>query len=100
MRVSARTTDGIEKSWTVMQDFFNKMLEVGELEQVRQKQHIIWMWNHIKEHIMTRFKRNPDIKRKFKSYENLVGEGLMTPGLAADMLMKIFERSSDKPEPP
>lgn len=95
MRVSAQTGDGIPKTWDIMQDFFEKMSGVGQLELLRQKQHIIWMWNHIKEHIMMRFKKNPDVKKKIKSYESLVGEGLMTPGLAADMLLKIFERSSE-----
>ncbi|KXJ17418.1 methylmalonic aciduria type A homolog, mitochondrial [Exaiptasia diaphana] len=95
LRVSAQTGDGIPKTWDVMQDFFEKMSAVDELELLRRKQHIIWMWNHIKEHIMMRFKMNPDVKKKIKSYESLVGEGLMTPGLAADMLLKIFERSSE-----
>lgn len=96
LRVSAQTKEGIPKSWDVIQEYFEKMTKVGEIESVRQKQHIIWMWSHIKEQIIMRFKMNSHVKKKIKSYENLVAEGLMTPGLAADMLLKIFERSSDE----
>ncbi|EDO49609.1 predicted protein [Nematostella vectensis] len=95
LRVSSTTGDGIDKSWKSMQDFFTKMEETGELVNERRKQHKIWMWNHIKEQIMARFKANKNVKKKIKSYENLVAQGLMAPGLAADMLLKIFERTTE-----
>ncbi|XP_031559531.1 methylmalonic aciduria type A protein, mitochondrial-like [Actinia tenebrosa] len=96
IRVSAKTGEGIDKSWEVMQAFFNTMTETGELEKERRKQQVVWMWSHIKEQIIKRFKMNSDVKRKIKTYENLVAEGLMTPGLAADMMLKIFERSKEE----
>lgn len=92
--MSARTGDGIEKAWEKMQQFYNIMLDNGELEQRRCKQHVIWMWNHIKEQIMGRFKSNPDVQEQLHYYEKLVADGVVTPGMAADVLLKIFTHSS------
>ena len=94
MRVSSRTGEGIEKAWENMQQFYNIMLENEELEHRRCRQHVIWMWNHIKEKIMGRFKSNPDVQKEIDRYEKLVAEGDVTPGMAADVLLKIFSRSS------
>lgn len=94
MRISARTGSGIEKAWENMQQFYNVMLENGELEQRRCKQHVVWMWNHIKEQIMGRFKSNPEVQEELHFYEKLVADGVVTPGMAADVLLKIFTHSS------
>ena len=88
--MSSQTRVGIEKAWGKMQLFYKIMLENGELEQRRCKQHVIWMWNHIKEQIMGRFKSNPNVQKEIKNYERLVADGLITPGQAADILLKIF----------
>ena len=80
-----------------MEQFFKIMLENGELEQRRCKQHVIWMWNHIKEQIMGRFKSNPDVQKEITYYEKLVADGDVTPGMAADVLLKTFSQSSTAP---
>ena len=92
--MSAHTGDGIEKAWETMQNFHNIMLEKGDLEQRRREQHVIWMWNHIKDQIMGRFKSNPDVQGELYYYEKLVADGVVTPGMAADVLLKIFTHSS------
>ena len=93
-RISAHTGDGIKKAWEDMQQFYNIMLQNGELEKRRCSQHVIWMWNHIKEQIMGRFKSNPDVQEELHYYEKLVADGIVTPGMAADVLLKIFTHSS------
>ena len=94
LRISSQTGEGIEKAWENMEQFHNIMLENGELEQRRCKQHVIWMWNHIKEQIMGRFKSNPEVRQEIGHFENLVADGDVTPGMAADKLLKIFSHSS------
>ena len=94
LRVSSRTGDGIEKAWETMQQYYNIMVENGELEQRRCKQHVVWMWSHIREQIMGRFKSNPEVQREICNYEKLVADGEVTPGMAADELLKIFSHSS------
>ena len=80
--MSAHTGEGIEKAWETMQNFHNIMLENGDLEQRRREQHVIWMWNHIKDQIMGRFKSNPDVQGELHYYEKLVADGVVTPGMA------------------
>lgn len=92
--MSARTMEGIPEAWEKMQEFYNKMLEAGELTKERSQQHKIWMWSHIKEQIMARFKSNKKVQQKISKYELLVFEGIMTPGRAADLLLKVFTESS------
>lgn len=77
-----------------MKQFQKVILETGELEEKRRKQHVIWMWNHIKEQIMRQFKANADVQKKIQRYEELVADGLVTPGMAADLLLKVFSRSA------
>ena len=83
-----------------MEQFYNIMLGNGELEQRRCKQHVIWMWNHVKEQIMGRFTSNPDVQREIIHYEKLVADGDVTPGMAADALLKTFSHSSSIPIAP
>ena len=77
-----------------MQEFYKTMLDAGELLKERSQQHKIWMWNHIKEQIMARFKNNKQVQQKISKYEFLVCEGAMTSGRAADLLLKVFMESS------
>lgn len=77
-----------------MQDFHKIISETHELEEKRQKQHVVWMWNHIQDQIMRQFKANGEVQKKLKHYEQLVAKGLVTPGLAADSLLKVFLQAS------
>ena len=43
---------------------------------------------------MGRFKSNPEVQREICNYEKLVADGEVTPGMAADELLKIFSHSS------
>lgn len=95
LRISSRTGDGIEKAWETMQQYYTIMVANSELEQRRCKQHVVWMWNHIREQIMTRFKSNPEVQREIHNFEKLVADGEVTPGMAADELLKIFSHSSN-----
>ena len=92
--MSARTMDGIPEAWHKMVEFYNNMLDSGDLIKERSQQHKIWMWNHIKDQIMARFKSNEKVQQKISKYELLVYEGIMTPGRAADLLLKVFSESS------
>ena len=97
--MSSHTGDGIDMAWETMQRFYNIMLINRELEHRRCKQQVIWMWNHIKEQIMGRFKSNPGVQKEMKNYEKLVADGLITPGMAADILLQIFTNASSIQEP-
>jgi LAO/AO transport system kinase len=76
-----------------MEDFRETMMEAGEMEQRRKKQHKIWMWNQIKDNILDMFRSSAQVKRAIPELEKRVVNGVITPGLAADILLKEFKKS-------
>ena len=76
-----------------MSEFQKRMLESGEMDRKREKQHKVWMWNQIREHIMILFKEHPSVRPKIARMEHLVSKGAVTSGFAADVLLQEFSRS-------
>lgn len=96
MRVSSKTGFGIKELWDKMCKYREMVGKSGELRTKRSRQMRVWMWNHIRERIMEVFWQQPDVMEKLPKLENLVMKGLITPGLAADILLDCFKQ---KPAP-
>lgn len=90
LRMSSVTREGIPEVWEMMGEFNKVMTESNEILHKREKQLKIWMWNYIKDHIMDLFKEHKNIKNKIPEMEEQVVQGLITPGLAADLLLHDF----------
>ena len=54
--MSSLTQEGIPELWDRVQDYQSKVTQAGELELKRRQQQTVWMWNHIKDNILTLFK--------------------------------------------
>lgn len=93
MRISSLTKEGLPELWEKIKEFREKSTESGSLERKRQRQQTVWMWNHIRDNIMSLFKKHPPIARKIPKYEHLVAKGAVTPGYAADLLLQDFATS-------
>lgn len=94
LRMSSVTREGIPEVWEMMGEFNKVMTESNEILHKREKQLKIWMWNYIKDHIMDLFKEHKNIKNKIPEMEEQVVQGLITPGLAADLLLHDFIKDS------
>ncbi len=92
MRISSTTREGIPELWNKMQEFRNQMIESGDLEHVREKQHTVWMWNQIRDNMMQIFTNHASMSTRSKKLEKLVAKGAVTPGYAADILLKEFKQ--------
>ncbi|XP_064636890.1 methylmalonic aciduria type A protein, mitochondrial-like [Lineus longissimus] len=92
-RVSSKFGDRISDLWDIMEDFRETMLEEGELELRRKRQQKIWMWSQIKENILDMFRSSKQVKAVIPDLETRVMKGVITPGLAADILMREFKKS-------
>ncbi|XP_077984266.1 methylmalonic aciduria type A protein, mitochondrial-like [Glandiceps talaboti] len=90
LRVSSTKNEGIPEIWDNMCEFRRIIVGSGEMMKRRAKQHRIWMWNHIQDRIIVMFKSHPSVKPEIQPLEDKVAKGVMTPGLAADILMKQF----------
>ncbi|KAM8939471.1 methylmalonic aciduria type A protein, mitochondrial [Pelodytes ibericus] len=93
VRISVRSGEGIEELWKKMTDFQSTMLTCGELSARRRSQQKVWMWNLIQENVLMHFRNHPDVKDQIPLLETRVQEGVLSPGLAADMLLKAFSES-------
>ncbi|XP_071664127.1 methylmalonic aciduria type A protein, mitochondrial isoform X1 [Patagioenas fasciata] len=91
MRISAKTGEGISDMWDKMTEFRDLMLTSGELIAKRRKQQKVWMWNLIQENMLEHFRSHLAVKDKIPLLEEKVVRGVLSPGLAADLLLKAFK---------
>jgi len=88
--ISCLKNQGIAEAWEIMDSYRQSMLKSGLLEEQRQNQLKKWLWNYIKDNVMTSFINNPTVQSQLASYERKVADGEMPAGLAADMLLEHF----------
>ncbi|XP_041358675.1 methylmalonic aciduria type A homolog, mitochondrial-like [Gigantopelta aegis] len=93
-RVSSITKEGLPDVYTKMNSFKDTMVKSGEFATKRQKQLKVWMWNHLQQDVMNRFRSSPYVQQKLPELEELVMRGVITPGFAADLLLKAFDKQS------
>ncbi|KAM9086659.1 methylmalonic aciduria type A protein, mitochondrial isoform 1-T2 [Megaptera novaeangliae] len=91
IRISARSGEGITEMWDTMKEFQDVMLASGELTAKRQKQQRVWMWNLIQENVVEHFRTHPTVRKRIPLLEKSVLSGALSPGLAADLLLKAFK---------
>ncbi|XP_028658558.1 methylmalonic aciduria type A protein, mitochondrial [Erpetoichthys calabaricus] len=89
-RISSRTGEGIPELWAKMEEFHKARLVSGELLDQRCRQQKVWMWNLIQENLLTHFREHPTVCQLIPATEMKVTDGALSPGLAADLLMKAF----------
>lgn len=90
LRISSLTKEGIPDLWMTMESYKTSVLQAGEFWHKRKKQHKIWMWNYIKDHIMDLFKKHPAVGNIIEEVEEKVERGQVTPGQGADLLLEVF----------
>lgn len=87
---------GVPELWGTLQEFRECTLATGELMSRREKQLKLWLWNHIKDSVMNKFEGDPRVKTLLPQVEELVVKSRMTPGLAADYMLKLYAGEDTK----
>ncbi|KAI4893946.1 hypothetical protein NFI96_018676 [Prochilodus magdalenae] len=90
VRVSSHTCQGVPELWDVMLQFRDTMLASGELQARRQEQQKVWLWSLIQENALQHFREHPAVQAGLPEMEWRVTQGNISPGLAADLLLKAF----------
>lgn len=93
MRASSQTNEGIPEVWAAMQSYQDAMLASGELRGRRRAQQKVWMWSLIQESVLLHFQNHPGVKDALPQLEEKVTRGAISPGLAADLLLRTFSSS-------
>ncbi|XP_067259474.1 methylmalonic aciduria type A protein, mitochondrial [Chanodichthys erythropterus] len=90
VRISSQTGQGVPELWDTMLQFRDAMLSSGELRARRQTQQKVWLWNLIQENALRHFQQHPAVRAELPELERRVTCGDISPGLAADLLLKVF----------
>lgn len=88
--VSAIKNDGMDRVWAAVEEYRAALTPTGELEQTRAHQSLAWMWNEIREGLISAFKETPAVRLRLPSLEEEVESGRITPSLAAQELLKLM----------
>lgn len=88
--ISSQTGQGVPELWDTMLQFHDAMLSSGELRVRRQTQQKVWLWNLIQENALRHFQQHPAVRAELPELERRVTCGDISPGLAADLLLKVF----------
>ncbi|XP_044046650.1 methylmalonic aciduria type A protein, mitochondrial isoform X1 [Siniperca chuatsi] len=93
VRASSHTGEGIPEVWARMESYRDAMLASGELQGRRRAQQKVWMWSLIQENVLCYFQNHPSVREALPHLEERVTKGAISPGLAADLLLKAFSSS-------
>ncbi|CAG5928616.1 unnamed protein product [Menidia menidia] len=94
VRASSQTFEGIPEVWAKMESYRDTMLASGELQGRRRAQQRVWMWSLIQESVLRHFQTHLSVREALPRLEEKVTRGVISPGLAADLLLKAFTASS------
>lgn len=94
VRASSLTFEGIPEVWAKMEAYKDTMLTSGALQNRRRAQQKVWMWSLIQENVLWHFQNHPAVRETLPPLEQKVTRGDISPGLAADLLLKAFSESS------
>lgn len=90
VRVSSQTGRGVPELWDAMLRYRDAMLSSGELQTRRREQQKVWLWSLIQESALRHFQEHPEVQAALPEMERRVVQGDVSPGLAADLLLRAF----------
>ncbi|KAF4090713.1 hypothetical protein AMELA_G00055250 [Ameiurus melas] len=90
VRVSSQTGQGVPELWDIMLQYRDAVLSSGELQTRRREQQKVWLWSLIQENALRHFQEHPEVRAALPEMERRVAQGDVSPGLAADLLLKAF----------
>uniref|UniRef100_A0AC35TX14 Methylmalonic aciduria type A protein, mitochondrial n=1 Tax=Rhabditophanes sp. KR3021 TaxID=114890 RepID=A0AC35TX14_9BILA len=90
LRASIHKPDTITKVREEMYHYHSIALKTGHMKAKRDEQMITWMWNHVREEIVTLFQRHPEVRKEIDSVEFKVRNNDITPGFGAETLLRKF----------
>ncbi len=88
---SAATGEGIDKIWSVIEDFCQTTSEAGVFAARRRSQTLEWVYSMVEDHLKTRFYQDTRVREIRPQIEKDVVEGHLPATIAAQDLLKIYE---------
>ncbi|KAI8321933.1 ArgK protein [Martensiomyces pterosporus] len=94
VRASAVTGFNLERVWSTIETYFEKLRESDEWDSLRSEQQSKWMWREVTNLLMMRINRDPQAKELARSLEKDVISGKLPPGIAAEQIVSRFLSAS------
>jgi len=93
---SALTGTGIEAVWHQINEFYDKLVENGQLDAIRMHQKKLWLDQTLQAEFMQRLKENEHIKKLLPALEAKVMANEITPTQAIDQIMGVFLKENSQ----
>lgn len=88
---SALKGDGLEEILQVLNEYFSKMKENLQFENIRQGQNQFWLNESLNENLIQDFYQHPLVKMKIDALRNDVSKGKKSPFKAAEELLTLYK---------
>lgn len=89
---SALEGTGIQEVWDAVVAHRSALVEAGTLAALRSKQQIRWMWSAVEDQLLREVRADSEVTDMIGALERAVVDGTVTPGAAADDVIKTFRR--------
>lgn len=90
--VSSTTGSGVADVWTTVQEIHAQLSRSGDLEALRRRQALAWMWDELRAGLLERFRADPAIVDRLSTLEAAVADGSVSPTMAARELLGATQR--------
>jgi len=90
---SSFTGEGIADMWKTIVDFREVTVASGVFQRFRREQTVKWVHDMIREHLQTRFYKDPHIVRVLPSIEEAVANECLPAVTAVQQLLNVFQKS-------
>jgi len=90
---SALNNAGIDAVWNAIGDYRRILGEGGDIDGRRAEQAKAWMWNEIRENLLTAFQADPAVRSELAVLEAAAASASVTPGAAARRLLELFRHA-------
>lgn len=87
---SAMTGEGLSVIWDKVKAHRTAMKASGEFDTRRRNQQVKWMWTMIEQRMLARLRADAGIRAKVKDLEAQVGDGRLTPAVAAERVAYLL----------
>lgn len=89
LTASALEGTGLAELWTTVLEHRRVLTEAGEFDARRSRQQVEWMWSMVRDAVLDKVSSNAGVKAIRADVEQRVRDGLLTPALAAQEILKL-----------
>jgi LAO/AO transport system kinase len=95
LATSALEGGGVDEVWAAVEKLVAHLREDGELDRLRSRQAVAWMWDEIRESLVESFRSDPRVAKLWSDTEASVRANDLSPTTAARRLLETH-RGADR----